>query len=95
MLAVLMFSSESDFTVYVLELSLDIKSSSPKGLLCVVFENQKIKSFKVSFGSVWLKTEKKKLKFACGCSGWVFESAVSKDDFYVFGFSPDAEDSPF
>ena len=61
--AVTIFSSEGYFTVYMLELSLDIESSSLSKVLCVVFENQKLKGrFGNPFGSVLLNQNNRKDK---------------------------------
>ena len=61
--AVTIFSSEGYFTVYMLELILHIESSSLSKVLCVVFENQKLKGrFGNPFGSVLLNQNNKKDK---------------------------------
>ena len=81
--AVTIFSSEGYFTVYMLKLSLDIESSSLSKVLCVVFENQKLKGrFGNPFGFVLLNQNNMKDK-----KTWFlgdFDCAENKNGFCVF-----------
>ena len=60
---VTIFSSEGYFIVYMLELCLDIESSSLSKVPCVIFKNQKLKErFGNPFGSVLLNQNNRKDK---------------------------------